>query len=499
MTEIELKFDLPAKDHAAFRRLPALSGAHGRTVRIRSTYFDTPDFGLRDREMALRLRRAGRRWVQTLKAGRSGAGGLHARDEWEVDRPGPTLDLAALAGTPFDESGDAGARLGEVFTVDLRRTTWDVEVSPGNRVEIALDRGEVRHGDRAEAVSEVEIESRSGDPGAVFEFAQRLIEPEGDNATALPLRPSSVTKAQRGYRLALGEIPAPVKARPVPLDATLSPAQAARAIAREALDQLQANEAGARDCADPEFLHQFRVALRRLRSALSVFRRALGPDAQALEAELRWIARLTGPVRDWDVFEAATLPPLLEAFGEEGPARSARRRARSLARVAREHLRAALVSPRYAHLLLEAARWLSQASRDPPPPPDPLPEFARRVIRKRHKRLLADARRLSLLGPEERHALRLDAKRLRYAIEGLATLFKPKRLEARVQALSDIQDDLGRANDAAVAARLFAQLSPPAALAQFARGWFAAQAQASVAGFDLHVRRLESAQALKAR
>jgi triphosphatase len=159
MAEIELKFDLPPKAHAAFRRLPALSGTQGPTVRIRSTYFDTPDFELRRAEMALRLRRAGGRWVQTLKAGHSGGGGLHARDEWEVDRPGPTLDLAALAGTPFEAGGDIGGRLGEIFTVDMRRTTWDVEVSPGNRVEVVLDRGEVRHGDRSEALSEVEIES----------------------------------------------------------------------------------------------------------------------------------------------------------------------------------------------------------------------------------------------------------------------------------------------------------------------------------------------------
>ena len=277
MAEIELKFELAPRAHAAFRRLPALAGTRPRTTQLQATYFDTPDFELRGREMALRLRRVGRRWIQTLKAGRSGAGGLHAREEWEVDRPGPTLDLAVLAGTPLDSHGDLAGRLAEVFTVAMRRTTWEIEVSPGNHVEVALDSGEVRRGERTEPVSEVEIESLSGDPLAVFELAERLLEPAG-------MRASSVTKAQRGYRLARGEAPAPEKAQPAALDAAMSTGEAARAVARAALEQLQANEPGLLLAEDPEFLHQFRVALRRLRSALRVFRPVLGTAEAELES-----------------------------------------------------------------------------------------------------------------------------------------------------------------------------------------------------------------------
>lgn len=495
MAEIELKFELAPKAHAHLKRSPALSGARARTTRLTATYFDTPELSLRKRGMGLRLRHHGKRWVQTLKSGAAGAGGLHAREEWEFDRPGPSLDLGLFAGTPLDAEPDLAGRLVELFTVVMTRTSWEVEVSPGSRVEVALDRGEVRHGDRTEAVSEVEIESLAGDPLAVFEMAERLAAHAGSTV----MRPSNVTKAQRGYRLALGEAPAPERAQPVKLDAAMTPAVAARAIAAAALAQLQANEAGVRAGDDPEYLHQFRVALRRLRSALAVFRAVAGTDADRLREELRWIAALTGPARDWDVLESTTLPGLLEARGEAKAGRALRTRAAARRRVANAELRAAIESPRYTRLLLDIARWLAEPASQAGEDGSSLAHFAQSLVRKRHKRLLADARRLCASTPAERHALRLDAKRLRYALEGLATLFPRKRVQAHLDALSDIQDDLGRANDAAVAARLLQELRPPAGLADFASGWFAAQARAGAEGLERHARKLESLEKLKAK
>jgi len=490
--EIELKFELAPRAHAAFRRLPALAGTRPRTTQLKATYFDTPDFALRRREMALRLRRVGRRWIQTLKAGRSGAGGLHAREEWEFERPGPTLDLDVLAGTPLDAPGDLGGRLAEVFTVDMRRTTWNVEVSPGNLVEVALDSGEVRRGERTEPVSEVEIESVAGDPLAVFELAERLVEPVG-------MRPSAITKAQRGYRLALAELPAPERARPAALDFSMSTGAAARAMARAALEQLQANEPGVMAAEDPEFLHQFRVALRRLRSALKVFRAVLGNAEADIEGELRWISAFTGPARDWDVLVTSTLPALVEAHGDARTARLLAGRAAARMRAAHRQLGEALESPRYSRLMLALARWLAEPVPGPAADEEPLARFAQRVVRKRRKRLLADAVRLSALTPAERHELRLDAKRLRYALEGLAPLFRRRALAAHLEALSEIQDDLGRANDAAVAQRLLDELSPPAAFAQFARGWFSGQAQTGAAGLERHARSLAATKRLRVR
>ena len=486
MGEVELKFDLAAEAHAAFRRLAPLAGARPRTTSLHALYFDTPELTLRERRMALRLRRSGRRWVQTLKAGDSGAGGLHAREEWEFERHEPTLDLSAFAGTPLEGEAELGERLAEIFRVDVRRTTWELEVTPGNRVEVALDRGEVSRLGEREAIAEVEIESLSGDPLAVFELAEQLVD-------AAPLRPSAVTKAQRGYRLAGDVAEGPAKARAVALDPALDAAAAARAVVAAALGQLQANEAGVIASVDPEYLHQMRVALRRLRSALRVFRDAIDPAfAGHLRAELRWIARTTGPARDWDVLATQTLPAILHAWGETAAARSVRARVAVRRKAARAPLREALLSPRYVRLVLALARWLAQ------PAPEPagqgkLGDLAVRTVARRHKRLVAGALRLSALTPAERHRLRLEAKRLRYALEGFETLFRRRRFDDYRELLAEIQDDLGRANDAAVAARLMAALKAPASFTQFARGWLAAQTHSSVTLLERHADRLATA------
>ena len=476
MAEVELKFEVPAKSQAAFRRLEPLAAVKPKTARLHAIYFDTPDFELRKREMSLRLRRTGRRWVQGLKAGRSGAGGLHAREEWEVARPDASLDLAA-----FEQMPVLGSPLNEVFAVDVTRTTWTLEPSPGNLVEVALDRGAVTREGGEEQVSEVEIESLAGDPAAIFELAEKLL-------ALAPMRPSTVTKAQRGYRLALGEAAGPVKARPVALDASMSVPAAARAVVGAALEQLQANDAGVLAGEDPEYLHQARVALRRLRSALRVFRGTFDPGflEQAL-AELSWLARLTGPARDRDVLATQTLPPLAEAWGAKLP-RSALARLAARRREAGEALREALASPRYARFVLLVARELGAPL--PAAADQDLTTFARRVLRKGARRLLEDATRLSALTPAERHRLRLKAKRVRYAAEALAPLFRRKRIRRFIDALSDLQEDLGRANDAAVAERLLAEASLPAGPAQFARGWLAGRLQASSADLDRHGERL---------
>ena len=493
MAEVELKLELPPEAHAAFRRLAPLAGGKPRNAKLHALYFDTPDFELRRREMALRLRRSGRRWVQTLKAGRSGAGGLHARDEWEFERPDPSLDLTLLAGTPIDEAPDAAERLDEIFQVNVRRTTWELEVSPGNRVEVALDRGEVTRLGESDAVSEVEIESLAGDPLAVFDLAEQLLD-------SSPLRPSAVTKAQRGYRLARGEAAAPVKARAVALDGAGSPEAAARAILAAALEQLQSNEAGVLGDPDPEYLHQFRVALRRMRSALRVFRPALEPGfvAHARE-ELRWIARETGAARDWDVLATATLPAILHAWGEAPATRSVRARVAARRKAARETLRAALRTPRYARLVLHLARGLATPAPQPAEPPEPLAAFAARVLAKRHKRLVAGAQRLSALTPTERHELRLEAKRLRYALEGFESLLKRRRFDAYRALLAEIQDDLGRANDAAVAERLLGELKLPVRFSDFARGWLASETHSSVAALGRHGEVLAEARVPRTR
>ena len=472
--EIELKLALAPGDEAALRAAPALAAATPSQADMLALYFDTPARELARARMALRLRRRGKAWVQCLKAAPDGVGGLHARFEWEYERPGPSIDLSLFGETPLASLEDAGAlheRLGEVFRVESRRTTWALETPEGARVEAVLDQGRVAARNRSEPICEVEIESLEGDPAATFEIAGRLLE-------SVALRPTGVTKAERGYRLAQGRKAEPVKATPIVLEPGLATLAAARAVIRAGLEQLQANEEGVLASAHPEFVHQARVALRRMRSALRIFREPIGVErAQAWRDQLGALGVPLGAARDWDVLGTETLPPVLAAFGDENVrrrllSRASRRRARE-----RDAARNAIRSRAYGAVALDLTRWLAfdepaaQAATA-----EPLAGFAARVIRKRHKRLVADAARLERLTMDQRHQLRIDTKRLRYGVDAVASIFPSKRVERYLDVLVALQDTLGASNDAVTAGRLLAELEPPAEFATFAKGWFAAQA-----------------------
>lgn len=470
--EIELKLALDAKDEAAFLASKALAGIQPTTERLLAVYFDTPKRELAENAMALRLRRSGRRWVQTLKAGKSGTGGLHERSEWEYPTRGPHLDLARFADTPLAKLHDPARlheRLRERFRVDSERTTWNVVPAVGTRLEVVLDRGTVAAGRKGVAIHEVEIESIAGDSEAVFALALRLV---GEVA----LRPSAVSKAERGDRLASGARLAPVKASDIEISAQATPIEAARVVIGTGLAQLQANEEGLLATNDPEFVHQARVALRRVRSALRMFRSAIGDErAQSLRDALGETGRALGDARDWDVFGTEVLPPLLASYGDRKLAAAFRNRSARKRRAEREKARAVIGSQAHARAVLETARWLSL----PEPPPMPsgsLVDFASDLVRKRHKRLVEDGARLDELSAAERHALRIDVKRLRYSIDALASLFPAKRVGRYIDLLVALQDALGQSNDAVTAARLLPQLDPPEPFTIFARGWLSAQA-----------------------
>ncbi|MCK2184655.1 inorganic triphosphatase [Halomonas getboli] len=196
--EIELKLALAPAGPEALRRHPRLAGLESRTTRLGNTYFDTPDGRLEAERMALRLRHADGRVLQTLKTSGQGSGGLSSRGEWEWEVMGPGLDLARLADLPpMLALGDGVlGRLEPRFATDFARETWWWE-HDGNSVEIALDLGEVRSDDRAAPIRELELELKDGDPAALLELAEALAE-------SVPLRPSDTSKAARGGALLAG-------------------------------------------------------------------------------------------------------------------------------------------------------------------------------------------------------------------------------------------------------------------------------------------------------
>ena len=460
MSEVELKFALESAAAAKLPRTAALARP-GRRRRLTSIYFDTQEATLAKHGMALRLRRAAGRWTQCLKAGGEATAGLHAREEWELDRPGPTLDLRLFGDTPLarlDAAKTLHTALRPVFAVDVMRTTWNLRPHPGQRVEVALDSGLVATagGERSDTISEVEIECVDAPPAAAYAVAERLLD-------EVPLRPSPTTKAERGYRLFHGKEPRPAKAKRPALEPGMTPAAAARALIVAAIAQLQANEEGVLASPDPEFVHQARVALRRLRSTLRMFRKPVGRKRSRIwRRALGDTARALGAARDWDVFTDETLPRLARGLAAPTTAKRLRQRAALARQDARGQARAALRSANYGRVLLDLSRWLA-VDHATAESTETLDAFAARLVGKHHRKLAARIDDLRALEAPQRHRVRIEAKHLRYVADGMGVVFGARAVDDYCDALADMQDELGRANDAATALKLLETLDPPRA------------------------------------
>lgn len=483
--ETELKLALAPGEGARVAAVALLAGVEPVQERLTAFYFDTPSRELARHGLALRLRREGRHWRAALKASGTSAGGLHQRPEWEYPMPGAILDLSRFANTPLATIPDAQGldrRLVAVLVTEFRRTRWRLDPAPGSRLEVALDEGRIVARGREIPLEEIEIEVLEGPAVAAFDVAETL-------GTTVALRPEPASKHARGLLLASRTRAQPVHARPVSLEDAPDPREAARRIVRECLAQAQANEAGVLGSADLEFVHQLRVALRRLRSALRLFREALAPGELAVFADdLRWAAAALGRCRDWDVFVSETLPALIHAFGDPATGQAILRRARAHQREARRAARETILSSRYGIAMLRVARWVS-APAEPAEGLASLKDFASAQLRRGSKRVAAPSMAFAALDAAGRHRLRILVKRQRYAVEFLGSLFRAQLVKRHVRALAHAQDALGLANDCANALAHVRELAPATAFAEFARGWFAAR---EATGIEAAARALDA-------
>lgn len=229
---------------------------------------------------------------------------------------------------------------------------------------------------------------------------------------------------------------------------------------REALDQVAANVPGTLAGEDPEYLHQLRVGMRRLRAALTLFGDTMRPaDVRALRKLLRQLARVAGPARDWDVY-TRRLPTKLR------PAAERRRRA------AYARLRRVLRAPQ----LWLAPRGMAAARQ-------PLPDYARAALSRADRKALKKGERLDWSHPGKRHALRIRLRRLRYACEFLRGAFPERDAEPLIRSLKNLQDLLGDLNDLEVARHLTRALSGKAPRRAAKTGQLVAQLPAAWRSF----------------
>jgi len=505
-TETEIKLIFEGRALGALAKAEAiLAAAEGpvRRRRLKSTYYDTGDRLLFRRGYTLRIRQDGPRWTQTIKAEGPSDADLATRREWEVAIEGPEPDLDRAADTPVPGilagKGVAPGDLKPLVEVEVSRTLRLLAPDTATRIEMAIDRGRITAGDAGEPVAEVELELKAGEPAALFAFARRLL-------AEVPFRLEFRAKSARGFAL-LDAAPPAEKARPVELDETLTIETAFKRIAGSCLRQMVANEAPSLAGEDPEGVHQLRIGLRRLRSAVSLFAKALPGDvADPLRGRLRELMAAFGPAREWDVLVEETLAPLRQRAGEDPGLARLDRIARAARQEGHRRLRQAIGAPEHTDLkltLLEllAADWSPYAER--PAPPDwrsapwtaPVGGFADLTLGKRHRALRKFGRAHHAMTLEELHELRIAAKKLRYAADFFRQLYKKRRVRTYIGALAGVQDCLGAINDGAVGRQRVSEAwerlgglsrrSTRRARAEGAvEGWFAAVEHLELSAFE---------------
>lgn len=482
--EIELKLLVEADRMAHFNAAPVVAANarnKGSRKHLKAVYYDTPERLLRRNGLSLRVRQSGARFVQTVKT--DAADDPLRRGEWEASVPSLAPDLAlAMPFIPEKLRSHLDAQpLEAVFTADIHRHARMLEL-PSGTVEIAFDQGELLAGDRSLPVSEIELELKSGSASTIYEIALRLAEHGA-------VKPSIRTKSARGFDLAADKPPSARRPRKLRLDPAVTLDEAFSTIMRSCFLHLLQSLPAAEDGRNPEGVHQLRVSLRRLRSALDLMR-SVGAlsNLDALRSEAKWLAQDLSAARDWDVFQLETLPTIAKACpsvtGFDALDRAATERQTRAYRKAHQ----ALDDRRCAVFLIGLGGWIETrgwrndvAAEDLGQLTEPAVNFAQRILSEQYAKVLKRGRRFKSLPAEELHRVRLATKRLRYLSEFLLPLYEDRKSARRFsRRLAALQEELGAFNDMAVTASLLDGLGaePDSAIAAAAiAGW---QARASL-------------------
>ncbi|MFZ4284930.1 CHAD domain-containing protein [Variovorax sp. HJSM1_2] len=508
--EIEFKFQIPQA------RLPALEAdmlaGGARYTPLRARYFDTPGGALGQHGVVLRLRQEGAGWVQTAKAMVPAKGLLHRLEHnfaLQPEHSGASMapDVQRHAGTRVGKRiakilKQDGASLVETFATDISRLSCIQQLGQ-TKLELALDVGKVmsKAGDQAAGqyreslVCELELELVEGELADLVSLAARWSQRHG-------LWLSTLSKAERGERLMSGVAATAVKAQPPDFsdvkEEGLSAALVQRRVLSACLAQVLPNAGEvASGNEDPETVHQLRIGLRRLRTAL-----------RALE-DLARPAKAAGGMDQGSDFESLNAPALTQAFRVLGAHRE-------------QHLMLDELLPKLRHAGAPAMAWpqpsaalpcvaevlraeafqtalvglVGFASSEVPPSGEadvrqasPIATLRKRLD-KLFRQIVRDGQGFEGLAADAQHRVRKRLKRLRYLSEFVGPLFGDKAAKRFVEQLAPAQEALGALNDDTVAVEALRKVAATDPNAWFAVGWLTAGQAGKIAACNLALTRL---------
>ncbi len=458
--EIELKLTFPSRYIKFMQDMSWLEyqGITAPTVdKLYSIYYDTPDLRLKNSGCSLRLRRIGKTWIQTIKSGGHISAGLHQHDEWEVPIHTNQPDFTQ-ANDPTIKQLFKNAKLQEelqpVFVTKFTRHTQRLRLAQDSEIEFCFDHGKIIAGSKHQLICEIELELKSGNPLEIFRFASSLVD-----KSPFPLRLENASKAERGYILYSGYFPSPVKATKIEITTDIHLNTALKMIIESCLDQLSKNENGVLAAPDDiEYLHQVRVALRRLRSAINLLYPASSdPEVTSIRKDLKWLTQKLNPARDWDIFITETFPQIAPHFPQHPGFPLIFETCQTLRHKHKKAARLSLHSRRYTKLLLGISIWLDGISQCSPQKviththnklsDIPIKTSVTTLMADLHQKIAIAGKKLHTLDAVTLHALRICIKKQRYISEFFRELFPQKVCKDYIFLLSNLQDVLGSIND----------------------------------------------------
>ena len=437
--EIELKLEIEADDVDLLLRPGLLNGAKPRPQEQVTIYYDTPSGELKQHGVTLRVRQIGGKFIQTVKPLTERAG-LIARAELECPVKSIDPDLQAL------EKSSLKPLLGKhqleglapVIRSEVTRTSWTMDVW-NSRIQVDLDRGKIRAGGRSQSFNELELELLSGEPASLFAGARAI-------SDWVPVRIGVLSKAERGAMLANGALKKVTKAAAVEIDQSMTVAEAFEVMVHACLKHYRLNEPLVLGKRKAEALHQMRVAMRRLRSAFTLFKTAIADvEYQFLREELRWFTGQLGDARNLDVYLERDLAE------EDRDALTVRREQ------AYDLVIAAMNSRRHRALMLELLGWTEFGPwRSGKQARKPVANYAESRLDRLWHSIAHIGRHVADLDEHSRHRLRIQVKKIRYAIEFLRGLYPQHHATEKrfAGAVEDLQESLGKLNDLATARTL---------------------------------------------
>jgi inorganic triphosphatase YgiF len=459
-TENEVKFEVSPDDLqklAASRSLRPTGGQLVKHKYLVSTYFDTPEHTLRRNGVSLRVRQAGKKCVQTIRTAKDGI--ALGRGEWEHKLESNEPNLRAARGTALEPLLSKNLRrdLDPIFATHVHRTL--VLLRSGNsRVELALDQGRVRAGHNSTPLAEVELELKNGSVADLFKAARMVTK-------LVPAKLAVRSKSEQGYDLVEDQPVSAVRASKITLKRKATFSSAFQAIARSVLHHIAANQPAVL-AAQPEGVHQMRIAVRRLRAAIWVFSKLLqSKQTEMIKRDLKWLAEKLGPVRDLDAFldtkvnRLASAEPPIAGLADLISELIYRRD------LAAEAAKIAVASARYRFLIFNALEWIEDGTwlkRASIRGNQRTKSFAIHLFDRRIKKAKGRAKNVRKLNVRDRHKLRIAMKKLRYTADFFESLFSgsanAKALSRYKDCLERLQDSLGALNDIAVHHKLVTKL-----------------------------------------